>query len=98
MLPSLRPLIAESMMALSIRETDPLAFNRTQAGAATLRWCDANDPDVNPCGEQSDRIYQLMQALDDVRAAVLAWDTSIGTKRHAELRDEIASILAEVGV
>ena len=71
------------------------AVDMASRGAATLRWCDENDPDNDPCGDTAD---ELMQALDDVRAAVLAWDRSTGTKRHAELCDEIACILAQAGV
>jgi hypothetical protein len=83
-LPSLRPLIADGMVALAaVGYMEPGRYHWNSdreailaRGAATLRWCDENDPDVDPCGEEADRTYQLMQALDDVRAAVLAWDTS----------------------
>jgi hypothetical protein len=88
------------MYALALRvATTPASENdramRLIDGANTLRWCDENDPDSDPCDGRFD---ELASALDDVRAAVLAWDTSTGTKRHAELRDEIAEILAEAGL
>jgi len=102
-LPSLRPLIAESMEALAWSKPGRLIHEQDQhrialAGAQTLRWCDANDPDVDPCSATTDRIDELAGALDDVRAAILAWDTSTGRKRHAALRDEIAGILAKADI
>lgn len=66
-------------------------------GARTLEWCEANDPDVTD--ECTDRIEELKSAITDIRAAMTAWNTSSSSKkRHEDLRQEMAEILAEVGL
>ena len=63
-------------------------------GANTLEWCDANDPDN--FSEDEERVAELESALSDVRAAMVAWNTSGSTKRHAEFTKELRGILTEV--
>ena len=98
MLPSLRPLIAEIMRrTANAYETDHERWQIVLNGAATLDWCEANDPDSDPCG-QTARVDELESAFEDVKAALIAWNTSISNKRHAELKDEITEILLSLGL
>ena len=106
MLPSLRPLIAEGMRAMADAKIKQYPggwqpfmeaeLTRLEHGAQTLEWCDANDPEVTD--EADDRVVELASALSDIRAALVAWDTSTNAKRHEALKQELAEILLEVGL
>ncbi len=104
MLPSLRPLIADSMQAMAMRNgigsvATQESFDETCRllnGSATLRWCDADDPDG--LTEVEERVVQLELAFEDVRAALADWNTSINEDRHQELKEMLEAILADVGL
>lgn len=107
MLPSLRPLIADSMQAMAVRNgigsvATQESFDETCRlldGSATLRWCDANDAnDPDGLTEVEERVVQLELAFEDVRAALADWNTSINEDRHQELKEMLEAILADVGL
>ena len=85
MLPSLRPLIAESMermAAIGYLESGRMHWDGDREsilarGAQTLRWCDANDPD-NDQPRPSE-----VEMLDQIEAIV----TDSKTKIAAQIRE-----------
>ncbi len=93
-LPDLRPTIAESMMALSLPETDPLAFNRMQAGAQTLRWCAEREGTEEDAARLFDeqQICDLEDRLDKIGGILTIW-VGDGMRKPAKFRDRLAAIL-----
>ncbi len=76
MLPSLRPLIAESMRELALSDYSVQDWQISIRGARTLEWCDANDPDNAPDPCES-------EMLDQIEAIV----TGSKTKLAADIRE-----------
>ncbi len=99
MLPSLRPLIAESMRAMAhrrpIRVTTHLNEHlRLLDGADTLDWCDANDPDneLSDCLGLAAQIESLEDDLDAIQAALDDWIAS-KMARPADFRDKLRRLV-----
>lgn len=72
MLPSLRPLIAESMRDLAMSDHGVQEWQSAIRGARTLEWCDANDPDNAPDPSEVEMLDQIEAIVTDSKTKIAA--------------------------